>query len=505
MSEYTPFAGLLRLEPGEPILTDDGRFVSSNIDIIDRLLQVGAKTHRHDGHAATPDPVTAATLSTLDTGGTIPAETPLYVGYTWLDADGGETKISPVAQITTQDALQTPEIAPTWNGVVDHAAGTLMAETYYYAVTVIDGLGAETMLSPSVTVTVPPGNAVNRVTIAGLDTIVTSVGGTGWRLWRAVGGGEWDLLTTGAGASYVDDGSATPNCNVDPPSSPAQTNNTNVLRVTVPNGPPPATATQFRTYVSTSGDFTDPSLLGTYPIADVGVQKSYTSLTLLPGAPPPVSLSIAGADQIDAETMLDNLHWLAPVANAAALPAAGNSDGDARVTLNDRKIHVWSTAAANWLAIGGGGGYDVTARLTPPLPPTSAQSIPNSTVATVQWGIAEYEVPGTIWDIATPGDIVIPEAGTYSLMAQVYLLLGGVSECWLQIVLEAGATDRYLAYDRVLDPGATAPNIMRVGTKFKLAASAVLRLEIVNGSGAAVEVSNQQDDSWFTLAKVAIG
>lgn len=40
--------------------------------------------------------------------------------------------------------------------------------------------------------------------------------------------------------------------------------------------------------------------------------------------------------------------WKDPVANAAALPTTGNSDGDARVTLDTDEIWVWDDASARW-------------------------------------------------------------------------------------------------------------------------------------------------------------
>lgn len=43
------------------------------------------------------------------------------------------------------------------------------------------------------------------------------------------------------------------------------------------------------------------------------------------------------------------LNWLAPVANAAALPVTGNVDGDARITLNDQSIYVWKESSSAWI------------------------------------------------------------------------------------------------------------------------------------------------------------
>ncbi len=41
-----------------------------------------------------------------------------------------------------------------------------------------------------------------------------------------------------------------------------------------------------------------------------------------------------------------------PVASAAALPAAGNTDGDIRVTLDDGHMHIWNDNPAGWTNMG---------------------------------------------------------------------------------------------------------------------------------------------------------
>ncbi len=51
-------------------------------------------------------------------------------------------------------------------------------------------------------------------------------------------------------------------------------------------------------------------------------------------------------------------NWKDPVSTAAALPANGNSLGDARVAQDTSIIYVWSGSA--WVAAGGGGGGGVT-------------------------------------------------------------------------------------------------------------------------------------------------
>lgn len=44
--------------------------------------------------------------------------------------------------------------------------------------------------------------------------------------------------------------------------------------------------------------------------------------------------------------------WKDPVANQAALPMVGNSDGDARVTLDNHHIWVWDSGLVDWIDAG---------------------------------------------------------------------------------------------------------------------------------------------------------
>lgn len=47
-----------------------------------------------------------------------------------------------------------------------------------------------------------------------------------------------------------------------------------------------------------------------------------------------------------------SINWKAPVANYAALPAVGNVDGDARITLDTRAIYTWDNANTVWVETG---------------------------------------------------------------------------------------------------------------------------------------------------------
>lgn len=360
----TPFAGFERLAPGDPLSSDGFSFQFENPLIADRLGQLGAVTHRHDAHAAMADPTTAPTVSTAATGGSIPSGTPIHVTYTLTDAQGGESLPIAAVLVTTAAGYATPASPPT--AVPDYTAGSLLAGTYLYAVTVTDGAGGETALGPAVTVTVDPGHANARVLISGLTAITNTSSGSsssaGWRLWRSVdGGSSWDLMATGGHATdtFTDAGASGGDCTVNPPST-GTTVGTNKLTVTIPATGQPATATFFSIYASVDGQFLVPSLLGTYPVADFGSAKNYTALTLLNAQPPAVSQCYPGANQIDPDTDILNWTWKLPVANAAALPSSANTTGDVRMTLNDFALHAWNGSA--WITLGGGAVSSVFGR-----------------------------------------------------------------------------------------------------------------------------------------------
>lgn len=353
--ERTEFAGLTALDPSEPLSEDNFSFQALNPKIIDALLRLAVVTHRHDAHAALGNPATDPTLAVVGAGGHIAADTTITVGYTLIDADGGETALNATPQvITTQAGLATP--TDPVDLAADTAAGTLLAGSYTYAITVTDGAGGETALGPTATVVIPTGSATNEVVISGMVAIVAAAGGTGWRLWRSINGGTWALINDGVTDSVTDDGSLCADASQTPPDATSGTTNaTSRLQVTVP-GPQDAAAISFRIYGSLDGTFSSPALLGEYPVADLGTVKTYDDLNFLTGAPPPVSLAKQGANKINAETDITGLSWRGTVADAAALPAVGNTDGDVRATLDDHTLHIWSDGDDTWHAIGGGGG-----------------------------------------------------------------------------------------------------------------------------------------------------
>lgn len=330
----TPFAGLTVIEPdnGDSIYTDGGSFLTRNPEITDKLLRVGALTHRHDGHAALATPAAAAAVVAVDVGGTLLGSTRLYVGYTALDDNGGETILSPVADATTPPPLAAPG-APVL--AVDYAAGELRPGAYRYAISVTDGRGGETLVGTPAEVLLAYGQPAARVTISGLAGLLDAVGGDGWRLYRSIAGAPWAYLTYGTGDVIVDDGSLCVDCTAMAPSA-NSTQRTGAITVTVPALP--AGATGFRLYASTTPVFTSPSLVGDFTAADAAADVLIFSTTFAPGAPPAITTSVGGAARLDPEAELEDFHWRRPVPTAAALPAGAL--GDVRLTLDTHALWV---------------------------------------------------------------------------------------------------------------------------------------------------------------------
>jgi hypothetical protein len=356
MSQITPFAGLTALLPAEGLSQNGYAFQSIDRYIIDRLLKVGAVTHRHDGHAAMADPTATATATAGSSGGSIPSNLNLYVTYTLLDQDGGETLPAPMApRVSMGSGYQAPYNPP--NAVADYAAGTLLADNYSYALTITDGQGGETALGPAAAVTLLSGYANGEVALSGFTALTNTASGNdpaaGWRLWRSQGGAVWHLIGTGSHTvdSLTDNG-IVGDCTVAPPAV-GSTAGGNVLHVTVPTSQP-SQAVLFNVYVSLDGTFTPPCLLGTYPISQAGVAQTFTALNVSDAAPPKVSTALPGANLITTADLA--LNWLPPVATQSVLPLSGNHDGDARVALDTDTIYVWHAATHAWVASSGSGG-----------------------------------------------------------------------------------------------------------------------------------------------------
>lgn len=324
----TLFAGLLVVEPGESLTEANGVFGDSDREAIDHLLETGAKTHRHNGLSGLENPTAPAAAAVTASGGTLAAGLAISVGYTLQDEVNGETMLSPVSSVSTQPALSAPQAAPS--GVADYTGGGLLVNTYFYATTFSDGEGGETPLGPSVTVERAPGFASGRVQLSALSFGMVAAGAKGWRLYRAIGGGQYSLLATGTADTFTDDGSTSPNCDTHPPAGEENTTSgISTLLVTLPS---PASGAFINLYASLSGDFSGGAFLAQYPVASAGAVVAFPTLELGASSPPSVNRSIGGAHLIDPDTELLDWHWKRSVASASLLPAG--EEGDVRMVLN---------------------------------------------------------------------------------------------------------------------------------------------------------------------------
>lgn len=347
----TDFAGLTELDAGEPLTTDGGSFTGRDRDTIDHFLEVGAKTHRHDGHAPLANPQTPPTMGAQGAGGNLAPDTTITACYTLLDVDGGETLPSPVGSVTTPDVIDPPNAAPT--ATVDYTAGGLLVDTYTYAATLTDDSGGETPAGPSVTVTRQPGSLTAQVLIEDLATLVAgSDGATGWRLYRAKGDSALEFLASGDSFTdaFLDDGNTSLVYDQSPPPDNNTTNATAQVTVNVPSAAV-AGSNGWRLYVAIDGDFTSPSLVGgDRPLTDAGQDIVIGELDPDPGAPPDVSTSVGGAEKILATRDIDFTGWTDPNGGGGPGGAAGPMAlGDA-LTWNDANGQpaVQLTAVENW-------------------------------------------------------------------------------------------------------------------------------------------------------------
>lgn len=282
MADRTPFADLTRLAPQDPLSTDGYGLQLRNPTLLDyflRLIWEGAR----DGHAALENPALDP-VAAIVAGGQIPSDLAITVGYTLTDADGGETELSPLAVVNTAASLQPTDFSP--NVALDHAAGTLMAGSYDYAITLTDGAGGETELGPIATVLIPAGNPVNEIVVSNLAALAADNSAAGWRLWRSVNDEDFHLIAQGDTTvdAITDDGSLAADCGVMPPTSSTQTNATSRLQVTVPS--PQGTAVAFNIYATTTGSFTQPSRLGSYAMTELDNVQTFDTLTFTADEPP---------------------------------------------------------------------------------------------------------------------------------------------------------------------------------------------------------------------------
>lgn len=352
------FAGLTVLSPDEPVTTDNGAFIGRDRDTIDRLLEIGVKTHRHNAAPGLDNPVGPIGASAITSGGTIRADQNFTLAYTLEDLDGGETLIGPPVTFSTLPSLEAPTNAPNAE-VVYEAGGTLQTDTYYYAFSFVDDGGGETPVGPTRAAEREPGFTQAKIILSGMaGPLSSAVGAAGWRLYRAVGGGDFGYLSSGTGDSFVDDGSVAANCDIPPlEEGTNSTNGESSFEIKLPSADAlVSSASAINIYLTNGSDFVGDVLLEQFPVSSAGKKSLYRSVSLLPGQPPDVNTSYGGASRIDPDTELIDWHWKRPVAKTEDLPtkAEGSEDGDVRIVTATGGLFVFHEETDEWTNIVGG-------------------------------------------------------------------------------------------------------------------------------------------------------
>lgn len=371
--DKTPFAGLTRLDLSDSLDADGGSFKSINPTIIDRLLELGARTHRHNGAGAIAPPTAPAAMGPGASGGFIPGATLVSLTYTLVDQRGGETLPAPVTSFTTAEGVTAPDEAPDF--IVEATGGHKLAGTYYYYLSLTDGSGGESTVGPVITVDVDPGTSTNQVRFEGLGQIASDYGAAGWRLYKSSQFGTPHFLAAGNVAldELVDDGTLCVDCTASPPSQ-NTTGSTNSIDYTVPVHPANEAAgvVAYRVYLGLGGDFSSPSLVAQYDVATLGDPRTIATLLTNLGTPPDVPTAMGGANKIDPDTEILNFHWKPPVATIDDL-AVGEL-GDVRATLDTGMFYIVlgpsAETSADWTAVGGSStaGHTIADEGTPVTP-----------------------------------------------------------------------------------------------------------------------------------------
>lgn len=358
------FLGITILNPGEGLDSDNFAFTGRDRELIDYGVRMGAKLHRHNGAVGMPDPTGTASASVTASGGAIPTGVTISVGYTYSDAQGGETRLSPTTAVTTGSPMSVPTVAPSV--AIDYASGALLTNTYYYALSWLDGEGGETPVGPTASVDREPGFATAQVHLSNLNAGMATASASGWRLYRAAGGGAYEQLSEGGpGAStFTDDGTTSVDCDVHPVQDGTnKTRQNNVLHCKLPDGTLPEVAGSaaetapvfINLYASLGNDFGESSLLAQYPLASANQTVSFPQLQFLPSSPPDVNTSFGGANKIDPDVELIDWHWKRPVEKVADLPtgAEGSLEGDVRMVTEEGRPYLFHEGA--WAPLAGEG------------------------------------------------------------------------------------------------------------------------------------------------------
>jgi hypothetical protein len=429
----TPFAGLTELEPGESIFEDGSSFTATNPSVIDHYLQLGARTHHHNGAPALSDPVTEPTVEVQSGSGALPSSTTLIIAFTLLDGLGGETLASPSVLATTPQGLEPPPEGPYTD--LQNDVGTLTVGTYRYVVTLVDSAGGETPPSAITDVQRDPGEANAHIVLSGLADYITENDGTDrYRLYRAFNQDTFNLLAEGVDDVVDDNGSLECDCCTHPPDAGLNTTgSTGSVLVTVPAAAV-TDAAGWRLYISDSGDLTSPSLFGPdRTLADADTPILVDSLATADGAPPDVATTVQGAAQIDPDTDLYDWHWKRPVATTNDLPTGpDDAAGDVRLVTADGSL--WTYDGSTWTVFSA-----PAAHWMPPVNDVFNLPASSNVVGDVRLVLADYTLhawDGAAWQPAgggggtsagSAGHTILDESNTLPARSKLAFLGSGVT------------------------------------------------------------------------------
>lgn len=239
MADYSAHYGLIILNAGDNLSEDDYAFTNRNIRNIDHKLYLGAESHQHTGESApVVDPDTPLSLTLTTGSGNIPAGRTVRYRYTWVDANGAETGVSPEATVTTP----SPVSAPGSPGISKSATGgTLLPGNYFYVLTAY---------KTSNTLETTPGGRVYTSVLSGTTNSITldlpsvPAGADGFNVYRR-GPGEArffylasiDMSIATPPTEYLDDGSVEEDCNRSVPTR-NTTSNLNSVDIALPGATP---------------------------------------------------------------------------------------------------------------------------------------------------------------------------------------------------------------------------------------------------------------------------
>lgn len=236
---------------------DGYKYTTRDREKIDQLLYMGAEGHVHDGAtSAAETPSGPPSLSLSTSGGSIPGGVRVAYKVAYVNEKGEESAASAESFVITPSQIGEPS-APVLSSVA--TGGTLPAGNYYYVLSAYTSSSTiESRALNASYITVPAGTSTNEVTLT-LPALPS--GASGFNIYRRKPGqtryfhfDTVDMNVATPPTSYVDDGSVSEDCDRALPTA-NSTNSTNSVTVTLPGATPAVpegyTWKVYRTYETT--------------------------------------------------------------------------------------------------------------------------------------------------------------------------------------------------------------------------------------------------------------